>query len=185
MYYKAQHIQILYQVTTETIRTWAQEFGEYLTQTANPGKGRTRIFTQQDMQVFDLIATMRDRSASFEEIHAALQNGSRGARIDMTPEQIMTKGTELKLQLPATKLAQIEVQLQRVQTEYQSLLDQVRPMMEENATLKALLNDREQQIKNIQEAREKDMQSMRAMERELGKLAALLEIAQQKKDDND
>jgi DNA-binding transcriptional MerR regulator len=46
--------------------------------TANPGKGRGRSFTLEDMRVLALVADMKDRSATYEDIHAALQSGQRG-----------------------------------------------------------------------------------------------------------
>ena len=43
-------------VTTNTIRMWCGRYAEFLSEDANPPKGRTRSLTQRDMMVFRIVA---------------------------------------------------------------------------------------------------------------------------------
>ena len=76
--YSTPEVAAFYKRTDQTIRAWAEEFVIYLSPTANPGKGKGRNFTLEDMQVLALVADMKDRSATYEDIHAALRAGQRG-----------------------------------------------------------------------------------------------------------
>jgi DNA-binding transcriptional MerR regulator len=67
-----------YKRTDQTIRAWAREFSRHFSPTANPGGGKGRNYTIEDLQVIALIAEMKDRNATYEEIHAALDAGQRG-----------------------------------------------------------------------------------------------------------
>ena len=78
MEYSTKHVELLYGVSHETVRRWTDEFAEYLSHSANPGKGRHRNFNDADMQVLALVADYKSRGVLFEEIHAALKNGQRG-----------------------------------------------------------------------------------------------------------
>lgn len=78
MSYTTQEVSALYSVTIETARTWAKEFADYLSPTANPGHNKTRQFSIEDMQVFSLVRQLRNEGRTMEEIHVALQNGERG-----------------------------------------------------------------------------------------------------------
>ena len=79
MNYATRHVGQLFHVSGETVRNWANEFAAYLSVVGNPPKGRQRRFTDEDLAVFSLIAEMKNRGATFDEIHAALAAGQRGA----------------------------------------------------------------------------------------------------------
>lgn len=68
----------LFGVARETVRTYAAEFGAYLSPTASPEKGRMRQFTDDDLKVFALIVAMKGQGSVYEDIHIALQRGERG-----------------------------------------------------------------------------------------------------------
>lgn len=78
MMYSSSQAAALYHVSNETIRNWSEEFSRYLSFMANPGKGRTRGFSDEDMQVLALIAEMKASGSTFEEIHISLGRGQRG-----------------------------------------------------------------------------------------------------------
>lgn len=86
--YTTQHVAALYDVAIETVRTWSQEFEHFLSPTANPGRRRQRMFTREDMQVFDLIASMKQDGATYEDIHAALKSGQRGQAPGTPPDEL-------------------------------------------------------------------------------------------------
>lgn len=103
--YSTPEVAAFYKRTDQTIRAWAEEFVRYLSPTANPGKGRGRSFTLEDMQVLALVADMKDRSATYEDIHAALQSGQRGDSPSLSDGDMkLLKATE------GEKRAAIEIQ---------------------------------------------------------------------------
>lgn len=69
-------------VTAQTVRTWAAEFGEWLSPTATPGAGKTRIFTAGDLEVMGYVAQRRAAHTGYEEIKDEL---ARGARLQVPP----------------------------------------------------------------------------------------------------
>lgn len=86
--YTSTHAATLFHVSNETIRNWSEEFSRYLSFLANPGKGRTRSFSEEDMQVLSLIAEMKGKGSTFEEIHIALGKGQRGDAPDLPVEEV-------------------------------------------------------------------------------------------------
>lgn len=68
----------LFNVARETIRKWAIEFESYLSATARPPEGGVRRFTVEDIEVFALVAEMKEQGKVFDDIHAALRSGQRG-----------------------------------------------------------------------------------------------------------
>ena len=86
--YSSTHVATIFHVSTETIRNWSDEFSRYLSFMANPGKGRTRTFSDDDMTVLSLIAEMKGKGSTFEEIHVALGQGQRGDLPDLEVDEV-------------------------------------------------------------------------------------------------
>ena len=100
MAYTTNDISVLFHVSQETIRNWTREFAGYFSVTANPEVGRTRIYTEDDLKVIDLIYKMREDSRPYEEIHASLQTGERGSGPGISPEELRSMVTgEMEKQL--------------------------------------------------------------------------------------
>lgn len=78
MRYTTKHIRELFNCSDATVKNWAGEFVAYLSVTANPGVGKTRVFNEDDVRVFDAIARAKDSNLTYEEIHAILASGQRG-----------------------------------------------------------------------------------------------------------
>jgi DNA-binding transcriptional MerR regulator len=78
MEYASKDLAQRFNVTNETIRSWAVEFKRHLSQAANPTGGRHRRFSFEDLEVLTLVAEMRGGNNSFEDIHASLDSGERG-----------------------------------------------------------------------------------------------------------
>ncbi|MEP6987918.1 MAG: MerR family transcriptional regulator [Chloroflexota bacterium] len=76
--YTAKQAATLFNVAHETIRKWAVEFEKELSPTANPGDGRQRIFVDDDLAIFALIAEMKQQGKLYADIHVALANDQRG-----------------------------------------------------------------------------------------------------------
>lgn len=77
-FYKTQDLCDLFQVSHQTVKVWAKEFSAYLSPTALPPAGKTRLFTEDDAQVLALIHQFREQGYHFADIHPALQAGQRG-----------------------------------------------------------------------------------------------------------
>lgn len=86
--YSTQHVAALYDVAIETVRTWAQEFERHLSPTANPGRRRQRMFTSEDMAVLDLIANLKAKGRTYQDIHVALDAGQRGGSPETPPNEL-------------------------------------------------------------------------------------------------
>ena len=78
MKYTTQHAQALFNVSHTTIKNWCAEFADYLSPSARPEPGHQRQFMEDDLRVLALVAEMKNRAATFDDIHAALKIGQRG-----------------------------------------------------------------------------------------------------------
>jgi DNA-binding transcriptional MerR regulator len=125
MEYTSRHAVILYKVTAETIRSWTQEFEHYLSATANPGKGRHRIFTEQDMQVFAYIHERKQQGAVFEQIHAELANGNRGNIPALPPEEVQALVSDQQEKRLALQVENLQFALSRVTQQRDDALTRV------------------------------------------------------------
>lgn len=55
-----------------TLGRWIRRYGDYLSPTSNPRKGKSRILNDTDVRVLYLVATLRDAGIDHEEIIARL-----------------------------------------------------------------------------------------------------------------
>lgn len=66
-----------YNVSSQTVRSWCDRFGEWLSPNATPPTGAVRTFIDDDLGVLDFVALMRRERIGYEEIEIALSNGER------------------------------------------------------------------------------------------------------------
>ena len=99
--YTAPQISELLEFDAQTIRRWAQELRDYLSPTANPPANGTRIFTEDDLPVLALAATMRRENpkVSYADIRAVLANGERGIVPDLTALAVVSDNKQHALAL--------------------------------------------------------------------------------------
>lgn len=112
-YYTSNQAAKIYEVSLQTINSWAGQFREYLSPTANPGGRRKKRFSLDDMKVFSLVADMKNDGGTFEDIHATLKSGQRGDPPAVDPDQvqaIVVNETETRLTLENERLQQMLVQ---------------------------------------------------------------------------
>jgi DNA-binding transcriptional MerR regulator len=76
--YTANQVAHFFSIARETVRKWAIEFEPHLSPSANPGKERQRIYSEDDVAVFALVKEMKGQGKLYSDIHAALVNGQRG-----------------------------------------------------------------------------------------------------------
>lgn len=78
MAYTNQHLCTMFNISHQTGKNWAKEFAQFLSPSANPGDNRQRVYNMDDLRVFSLVHEFRNAGKTYDEIHAALANGSRG-----------------------------------------------------------------------------------------------------------
>ncbi len=122
MEYTSRHAVILYKVTAETIRSWTEEFSDYLSPTANPGKGRHRIFSDEDMQVFAYIQERKKQGAVFDQIHAELANGNRGNIPPLPPDEIQGLVSDQQERRLSFQVENLQLALNRLKQQYDDAL---------------------------------------------------------------
>jgi len=173
--YSTRHVCTLFQVSSETVRTWAEEFKDYLSVHANPGTGRHRQFTEEDMTVLSLVSQMKRDNMTFADVHVSLKSGQRGNSpvLPASEVQALVVGErEAQLSSQIQKLQEIIVQLEQER-------DTLLPIREENIRLKARLEMGEESAhKRIQELvtqLEKAQEEIKQLNREIGKLEARME----------
>ena len=71
---------------SNTLRSWAEEFGEFLSASANPPHGQPRRFTQRDVQILTAIRDYRAQHLSYDEIRARLHAGEHDVTGPLTEE---------------------------------------------------------------------------------------------------
>ncbi len=171
--YTAQQAAILFTVADVTIRTWCDEFAQHLSPTANPGTNRKRWLTSEDMTVFALISDLKKEGKTYQDIHAALDNGERGTPPPLEPADIQTSITtdhQRQLQADISRLMQelgtTRQELENAHLESQTLKDRIISLETEVRLLRETQQDAQEKQKRIEELQ-------REIGRLEGKLAAL------------
>src|SRR5438105_6543414 len=60
---------------SNTLRSWAEEFGAFLSTSANPLPGQPRRFTERDVQLLTAVREYRAHHLSYDEIRERLHAG--------------------------------------------------------------------------------------------------------------
>ncbi len=109
--YTTSQLASRFKITDQTVKRYAAEFHVYLSPTATPEKGDTRLFTDDDLAVYDLIVSMKDQKQKFEQIHMALASGQRGNVVDMESDAITPQSAgQLRL---LTRIRDLEAELEK------------------------------------------------------------------------
>ena len=90
--YSSRQTATIFGVALETIRNWADEFQDYLSPTATPGRGKHRMYTLDDLSVFSLVDDLKKQGMTYIDIHVSLKNGQRGQPPALPPEEIQALG---------------------------------------------------------------------------------------------
>lgn len=172
--YTSKHVSTLYDVAIETVRVWSQEFERHLSPTANPGKRRQRLFTPEDMKVFDLLSEMKGQGKTFADIHTALDSGQRGGTPETPPDELEAlivsqdersfaienerlQQTIVRLQKEIEALKELEKETVRLETKLESETEraaraeqQTQKLLEERGRLREQIGELRGEIKAIQ-----------------------------------
>lgn len=119
--YTTEHVANLYGVTRETVRQWSEEFERHLSPTANPGYRRQRLFTDDDMRVFDYIAGQKKQGAINEDIHNDLDAQQRGASPAASPGELSMTISQTDRKTLITQISDLQRTIDRLEDEIKEL----------------------------------------------------------------
>jgi DNA-binding transcriptional MerR regulator len=142
-------------VSPQTVRGWCDTFKEFLSPSATPPMGETRILTLEDLEALALVAKMRQALSATDSIKAAL---AAGERVELEEEP----GEEFYPPAPvlAAELARREGQLEELREERDYLRDRL--AQEQAARLEALERAARAEAKlETSEAQESQLQGQR------------------------
>lgn len=110
--YRSQEIRDIFGISHETVRRWALEYQEYLSEGAKPnGVGKHRIYNDDDLRVFAFIKQGRDQNYSDDEIHLGLKSGQKGD-FPSIENQSLALSTNLQLGVARQEIANLQAQLE-------------------------------------------------------------------------
>lgn len=147
--YTAIQVAHLFHLARETVRQYSLEFSAVLSPGANPGTGRTRVYTDDDLEVFALIVEMKGQGRQYDDIHASLANGQRGSIPESAgamipadvpkPTQLQARVNMLEAQLASKhdEITRLTALLDRSDTQLSESRKEIRALYEEIAVLKA------------------------------------------------
>lgn len=156
-FYNSKQISDLCDISLETVRVWSEQFSEYLSPTANPGRRRTRQFTEEDMQVIVLVADMKKQAHTFNDIHASLKSGQRIdvtellAKLDEQTEETDTPTTDLIKSKSITSLPMLQAEYDKLLTKLEALQQAQQEKQEENIRLQVRLELMQEQLQDLKE----------------------------------
>jgi chromosome segregation ATPase len=155
--YTTKHAQKLFEVKSDqTIRNWIKEFQEFFSVDATPGKGVDLQLTREDMQVLDLIASMRGDRRPAEDIHATLKSGQRGNAPEYSPEQLdLLVDGEYEKYL-STQLNELNVKIEQLTKENDELKSSIQPVRDKNIQLEAERVALDKQMEELKNQLEKE-----------------------------
>jgi chromosome segregation ATPase len=197
--YTTKHAQKLFEVKSDqTIRNWIKEFQYYFSIDATPGKGVDLQLTEDDMQVMDLIASMRGDRRAADEIHATLKSGQRGNKPKHTPEEldILVDG-EYEKHL-STRVNELNFQIEQLTQENEELKSAIQPVRDKSIQLEAeglalekqitdlktqLENERERSERSVEQERTRGQEQLERLLREIAELR--YKMGQMEKDNDE
>jgi len=167
-------IAAYFKKTEPTIRAWASEFAEYLSPMANPGRGKGRSFTPDDLTVLSLVAEMKDRNHTFEDIHTALKSGQRGDPPNLSETDLrILKATEgekravFEIQALQQHIVELRERLNRTELE----LQEARKASLENIRLQAQIEYVQDNLNTEQSAASQLRDELKAAQEEIKRLS--------------
>jgi DNA-binding transcriptional MerR regulator len=147
----------LHDKNSNTLRSWVEEFKEFLGASANPEPGRPRFFTEDDLRVLRTVRDLRANHLPYSEIRARLAQGAHA--VERPPLAAGDESLELlavkEAPIPTDQVQALLSPMARAAEEWRSLADQYRARLEER---EARVTALEQRIDGLQ-ARLEDLYS--------------------------
>ena len=125
----------LHDKNSNTLRSWVEEFKEFLGGSANPEAGRPRFFTEDDLRVLRTVRDLRLNHLPYNEIRARLAQGAHA--VEQPPQlqddesrEMIAVGEGTQALLPEQFQAMLGP-LARATDEWRTLAEQYRTRLEE------------------------------------------------------
>jgi DNA-binding transcriptional MerR regulator len=180
--YQNEDLRERFGLSHETIRRYALDFAEFLSEGATPkDRNKHRFYNDSDLAVFDVIVTMKATNHSNNEIMATLRAGAErkiGEILGDRPILNPTMERALHKQELANRDKELETAIQRAEdaeVEAQIWRDKANRFEGELKSLKEQVQQLQQQLETAQ-----SKQDVIALHKEIARLTVLLEIAQKK-----
>ncbi len=120
----------VFNVSHQTIKNWSRDYADFLSPTARPDQNRKRVFTEDDVRVFDLARRMKKQGKFTEDIVAAMGAGERGDLPMMPMELTAPHSTALAIAMQqVTDLTEMLGQAKQRETELNVKVDVLEKML--------------------------------------------------------
>ena len=170
--YTVKHVAALHGVADETVRIWAKEFKRHLSTTANTGSRRQRLFTDDDMKIFDLIAELKDEGQTFADIHVALDAGERGGKPETPPDELQA----MIVSKDERKLAVLNEELRRKILSLQEEIERLQEIEKDKIRLQAKLESEAERAERAEAQIAELLEERGKLREELGELRGELKF---------
>ena len=170
--FSTREVAAYFKRTEQTIRAWANEYESFLSVNANPGDGKNRSYTVEDMTVFAFVSDMKKQRQSDEVIHVSLKAGSRGEAPQISEQDLKvltaTEG-EKRAAIEITALRNHIIDLQERLTEAEEKVALVERTNIEKAQLKTELGIRNADLDTARQELKQAQQRIEELSRQLGR----------------
>ena len=136
---------------SNTLRSWVEEFKEFLGSSANPEPGKPRFFTEDDMRVLRTVRDLRVNHLPYSEIKERLAHGTHAVEQQKEAgeagHEIMVASEQSTSLVLSDQLQALLAPLSQAADEWRDLADQYRTRLEER---EARVLNLEQRIDTLQ-----------------------------------
>lgn len=168
--YKSEDIRAYFNVSHETVRRYAIDFAEFLSEGASPEKsGAHRVYDDSDLRVFAVIVSMKNSNHTDDDIKATLKAGRDGDMSSVLDDDTVTLSPHIQNQLIRQQISNLEQQLAQANTEAQTWRDKA---MRLEGQLEAMQKQLERQTGTQSDVIE--------LHKEITRLTVLLDFASKK-----
>ena len=131
---------------SNTLRSWVEEFKEYLGSSANPEPGKPRFFTEDDMRVLRTVRDLRVNHLPYSDIKERLAQGAHA--VEQQQEDGGDPGLEMVVAKEPTTSLVLGDQLQAMLAPLSQAADEWRSLADQYRTR---LEDREARVLHLEE----------------------------------
>src|SRR5579875_2072691 len=136
----------LHDKNSNTLRSWVEEFKEFLGANANPEPGRPRFFTEDDLRVLRTVRDLRLNHLPYSEIRTRLAQGAHAVEGPTGSEaeepRDLLQATENTSLLSMDQLQSMLNPMARAADEWRELAEQYRTRLEEREARVTALEQR-------------------------------------------
>lgn len=134
----------LHDKNSNTLRSWVEEFKDFLGGSANPEPGRPRFFTEDDLRVLGTVRDLRLNHLPYSEIRSRLAQGTHAVE---RPSAKFSEELEVRAPRDGEMVAGDQFQtllapMARAADEWRALAEQYRSRMEDREARVATLEGR-------------------------------------------